>query len=137
MTRHLDWEQRLGDYLDSVRDKPFCWGRHDCALHSANAVLAMTGEDFAAEFRGKYRSVAGSVRALRLYGAGDLASTMTAKFGESISPAFAQRGDVVMSSTGDLGICMGPSAFFVGQEGERPGLLLVPRREWAQAWRVA
>lgn len=136
MKRLPDWEARLAAYLDCVRYEPFAYGRHDCALHSANAVMAMTGEDFAAEFRGRYRSAAGSIRALRQYGAGDLASTITAKFGEPIPTAFAQRGDLVMTE-GSVGVCMGGFGYFAGEEGGEPGLVVVARRAWEAAWRVA
>ena len=136
MRRHLDWEVRLGAYLDDVRYTPHAYGRHDCILFTANGVKAQTGKDHARGMRGKYRSAASSVRFLRSLGYDDTAALVTAKLGESILPSFAQRGDVVMTAEGAVGICMGATAFFVGQEGDRPGLLTVPRREWTKAWRV-
>lgn len=135
MPRFVDWERRLAAYLDTVRYAEFRYGENDCALHVANAVLAMTGEDFGARFRGRYRSIAGSVRALKLYGAGDLPSTLTAALGAPINPRLAQAGDVVMRA-GAAGICMGAIAYFVGEEGGRAGLVTVPMREWEAAWRV-
>lgn len=132
MTRYNDWENRLAAYLDSVRHAEYRYGEHDCALHAANAVLAMTGEDFAADVRGHYRSVAGSVRALRKYGAGDLALTVTAKLGEPIAPALARRGDVVMND-GSTGICMGDFGYFVAIDA---GLVRIARKDWQRAWRI-
>ncbi len=131
-----DWESRLHAYLDRVAAAAFTWGRHDCALHAANAVLAMTGEDFGAPFRGRYRSAAGSLRALKLYGAGDLVATFTAALGAPVPGASAGRGDLVMHD-GSIGVAMAGFAWFVGEEFGDDGLIAVPRGAgWAAAWKV-
>ena len=133
--RRADWEQRLSAYLEPlVFGARFAWGQCDCALYVADAVLAMTGHDIAAPFRGKYSSAAGSARALKRYGAGDLKST----FDTLLPPrpvGFARRGDVVMHD-GAVGICMGAFALFVGQDPDREGLIRVARAEWSHAWGV-
>jgi len=136
MHRLPDWEARLAAYLEPLRLRPFAWGKHDCCTFSAGAVEAMTGVDPMPEFRGHYSTAIGSARALRRFGAGDLASTLDAKF-ESVAPALAQRGDIVMSS-GLLGICLGPFLVAVGAEGEREGLIRIERARWdaPRAWRV-
>jgi hypothetical protein len=134
MARLPDWEPRLAAYLESVRDREFVWGEHDCALHAANAVLAITGEDFAAPFRGKYSTGAGSVRALKRYGAGTLEATFDAALPE-IGNSFAQRGDIVLRD-GMVGVCLGADAAFVGEADGVPGLVRFPRREWSRAWAV-
>lgn len=134
MSRVPDWEARLAEYLESVRETPFAWGSHDCALFAASAVEAMTGVDYGAPFRGKYRTELGSVRALKRFGAGSLEATLDGLFPE-IPLAFAQRGDVVMRDEA-AGICLGPDAAFVGDLDGAPGLVRYPRREWARAWRV-
>jgi len=140
MTRRNDWEARLSDYMTRVSKTAFAYGQHDCALFAAGAVEAMTGTDFAAAYRGKYRSVAGSIRALKRYGAGTLEATMDALFAER-PIAFARRGDLVLFS-GSLGICIGADALFVTETqaddhriiGE--GLERVPRDLWDKAWAV-
>lgn len=132
--RYPDWELRLGAYLEAVRWKPFDWGDHDCALHGANAVLAMTGIDFAVGFRGKYRTAIGSVRALQRYGAGTLEATIDTMV-PVIGRAFAGRGDLVMSA-GAIGVCVGGDGVFVGEEDAAAGLIRLPRREWSKAWRI-
>lgn len=136
MHRLPDWEARLGDYLEQVRETPFRWGRHDCAMFSAGAVQAMTGVDPAPEMRGRYSTARGSVYAARKYGAGTLAATLDAKFA-AVAPALAQRGDLVMSD-GAVGVTFGPAAVFVGREGERAGLVreAMPAAGWDAAWRV-
>lgn len=132
--RLSDWEPRLAAYLASVVDCPFVWGEHDCALHSANAVIAITGVDIAERFRGKYSTAAGSVRALKRYGAGTLEATFDATL-PVIGKAFAQRGDLVLHD-GMVGVCVGADAVFVGEDGGTPGLVRFPRRVWAKAWAV-
>ena len=127
-----DWEARLHAYRDSVADAECSYGRMDCALFVANAVNAMTGHDFGAPFRGRYRSAAGAVRALRLYGAGNLPKTLTAALGFPVHPSRAGRGDIVTDGQ-NVGVCMGGVAKFVSDIG----MTDLPRSAWQQAWVVA
>ncbi|WP_206431078.1 hypothetical protein [Sphingomonas sp. ABOLE] len=134
MTRLLDWEARLADYLASVADRPMAWGSHDCALHAAHAILALTGEDHATAYRGRYQTARGAARALRRQGHADVEAQFDVLF-PAIAPAFAQRGDIVQRGDA-VGVCIGAEALFVGEEGEREGLVRVPRREWTKAWAI-
>lgn len=135
MNRHPDWEQRLSVLLEPLMDSAsFIWGENDCALFVANAVLAMTGHDIAAPFRGKYSTAAGSLRALKRYGSGDLKSTFDTLL--PLKPiGFARRGDVVMSD-GAVGLCIGATALFIGERDGADGLYRVDRAEWSHAWGV-
>jgi hypothetical protein len=137
MTRSPGWERLLQEYLDARRDTPFAWGTHDCCTFAAGAVEAMTGTDPMAHFRGQYRSAAGSVRALRTIGSGTLEATLDDLLGFSVPASLARRGDLVLSG-GNLGVCIGPTALFVGQEGETEGLVRIDRAAWgaAKAWRI-
>lgn len=136
MYRLPDWETRLAAYLEPLRTLPFSWGAHDCCLFCAGAVIAMTGVDPMPEFRGRYTTSRGSVRALRRIGAGTLAATLNSKF-ETVDPSLAHRGDIIMSG-GLLGICLGPFMVAVGAEGEREGLVRIDRAQWSapRAWHV-
>lgn len=136
MNRYVDWEARLAAYLEPLRLVPFEWGRHDCCTFAAGAVQAMTGFDAMAEFRGRYATRIGSLRALSRFGAGALAPTLDAKF-PPIGASSAQRGDVVMSA-GALGICMGAALIAVGSVGDREGLVMIDRAKWIEptAWAV-
>lgn len=135
MIRFPDWEARLSAYLAPLMDDAvFQYGSLDCALMVADAALAMTGEDIAAPFRGKYSTAAGSARALKRYGAGDLKST----FDTLLPPkpiGYARRGDVVMND-GAVGICIGGTALFIGERDGVDGLYRVDRAEWSHAWGV-
>lgn len=134
MTRLSTWEADLAAYIADVRTRPYAYGEHDCGLFAAGAVLAMTGEDPGAPFRGQYSNEIGCAKALKKFGAGDLESTLDSLF-EPCSAGFARRGDLIWNGAA-VGVSMGTYALFVGQEGEREGLIRVPRSEWARAWRV-
>lgn len=134
MTRYSTWEADLSAYIASVRDLPLTWGSHDCGLFFAGAVLAMTGFDPGEPFRGKYTTELGAAKTLMKFGAGDLEKTLDGLF-EPIPAGFAQRGDGVWNGE-SVGVSMGAYALFVGQEGERQGLVRVSRAEWVKAWRV-
>ncbi len=104
--RLLDWEQRLYQFIEGRRLRPFAWGRHDCALFAADAVQQMTGVDLAAEVRGQYHTA----KAARDYG--DLADVMDRTgLPRKPHPGLAARGDVVLLPARyprrALGICLG------------------------------
>lgn len=137
LRRFADWEARLAAYLEPLRTRPFGpYGRYDCCIFSADAVLAMTGVDPMPEFRGRYRTRIGYLRALKRYGAGTLAATIDAKFAR-VPAALAQRGDLVMTA-GHLALCWGGVAIAVGEDTGRQGLIQLDRRTWVDpiGWRV-
>lgn len=134
MIRLPDWEPRLAEYLAKRHGVHFTWGATDCCLFAADAVIAMTGEDPATAFRGRYTTARGATRALKRYGAGTIEATLDTMFGQ-IRTAFARRGDLVMCA-GMVGICVGGAALFVGEENGAPGLVRFDRSAWAQAWAV-
>jgi hypothetical protein len=128
--RREDWDSRLAGVIDAWAKEPFEWGVHDCALWAAAAVEAQTGKDFAAPFRGKYTSQKGAAVALRKYGAGTLEATMTKFLDEPIPVAFAKRGDIVMRD-GNVGVCVGYYALFVGDEGLEQIAAMACQKAWA------
>lgn len=139
MTRRSTWESDLSAYIASVRDVEFQWGVLDCGLFFAGAVMAMTGADPGAPFRGKYSTDMGAAKALKRFGAGDLKSTLDSLF-EPKPFGRLQRGDGVWNGEA-VGVCMGDYALFVGHHPvddgtELHGLIRVPRAEWAGGWRV-
>lgn len=129
--RRPDWRPRLVAYLEEVRQRPFAYGSHDCALFVAGAVEAMTGFDAAAGFRNQY----GSLKAgLRLIATGDHVS-LVGRLLEEIPPAFAQVGDVaVIGLVGipALGLFEGETILVLRDEG----LGRMPRAAATQAFRV-
>lgn len=134
MMRLPTWERALSDYLASMRVVEYRYGRNDCGLFAAGAVLAMTGEDPAAAFRGEYDSATGAAKALRRIGAGDLESTLDSMFPRK-QPPFAHRGDLIWNGEA-VGVCAGAYALFIAAEGQGGGLVRVMRADWQGAWAV-
>jgi hypothetical protein len=95
MRRHPQWEQRLHEYIAKVHDLPHDYGSHDCLLHAANAVRAITGKDHERGHRGKYKSPASAVRHLKQLGF-DSPEAMLDSLLEQKPIGFAQRGDIVL-----------------------------------------
>ncbi len=114
--RREDWPERMVAAIDAARSQPFVWGESDCCLFAADVVLAMTGEDYAKAFRGKYKSARGALGALKRHGHGDIEKTMDGMF----ERRYPMRGDVVMAVIDNqqaLGICVGADAAFKGPAG--------------------
>lgn len=134
MSRAANWESALSAYLTEHENAQFVWGACDCALFAAGAVIAMTGVDVAAAYRGRYSTAIGSARALVRFGQGTLEATFSAVF-EPRPIGFARRGDIVMYQ-GAIGICIGAHALFLRREEDGPGLERIERHLWTHAWSV-
>ncbi len=134
LTRLPDWQARLHAWLLEVGGKPFKPGRHDCALFAAGAVAAMTGEDPAAVFRGRYRTLRGGLRVLRRAGWRDHIAFAAAQLDE-INPLLARPGDlaVVPADGGDaLGVVQGEWIYVLGLQG----MGMVPLTAATRAFRL-
>jgi hypothetical protein len=104
MQKLHNWQTSLALTITANQDKHFEWGTFDCCLFAADCVKAMTGQDPAQEFRGKYKTRLGAARKLKELGAGDLESTLNDKLGEPV-PGYPQKGDICLVDTED-----GPAA---------------------------
>jgi hypothetical protein len=93
----------------------------------------MTGETVIEAARGRYTTEHGARAAL---GEGGLEALATRHLGPPLpTPALARRGDVALASLGCrsfLGIVLGDRVAAVGP----PGLVFLPARTIARAWRV-
>ena len=110
-------------------------GEHDCALFAAGAVEAMTGDDFGADYRGRYKTLAGGYRRLKKLGFeshADLAASIL----EEIHPSRAMVGDLA-AVDGDggisLGIVQGEGILVLNPEGRIGAVPLLTAR---RAFRV-
>lgn len=116
----MDYSKLLS-FIESVKDKPFKWGSHDCCMFANKCMIAFTGNNFMSEFEGKYHDHESAVNALRKYGENTLHKTMNRKFGDAVHPAFAQQGNVMFmidkNNGPSLGICMGKISYFVSTDG--------------------
>jgi hypothetical protein len=134
MGRLVDWPTRLNDHIEEWRHKKFEWGKADCALFCLYAEKAICGSSRFDDFIGKYRSAAGSVKALLKIGAGDLAASVGARLRE-INTSEAQRGDVALIDTplGDaLSLVVGDKVAAMGKDG----LVFLPLSAAKKAWKV-
>lgn len=115
MTRLSFWRPALAEYVNGCMSKPFAWGEHDCALFAAGAVLAMTGEDMAAPYRGHYKTLRGGLGLLKRKGFANHAELAASVF-EEIHPSHAAVGDIAAIKIEDsglyaLGLVNGPRIF--------------------------
>ena len=132
--RLLDWEQRLEAFIRAESDLPFDEAQHHCGWFAADAVRAMTGVDLAKDWRGRQRTIAGALRALRRAGLRDHVDLAAQSLPE-IAPSFAYRGDVMVVAAGKdmaLGVLMGEYICFRG----RDGLVLQNRMTAIRAFKV-
>ena len=128
--RITTWENALSEYIAEKRNEPFEYGINDCCLFAAGAVLEITGEDPMSEFRGKYDSLKGSLKAIKDIGSGTLEATLDGKFAE-VSIGYAQRGDLAFFDD-SIGVVMDGFAYFVSDDG----LERIPRELWNKCWSV-
>jgi len=146
--RRDDWPERLHDYL--ALEHRFDWLTNNCALFAAGAVLAMTGEDVAKEFRGIKTRLSMERKLRRI---GGLTALCTACFGESIPILTARRGDIVIARVfvspptnvmigpddedGSLmdavGVCLGAQVALLTETG----ITYYPLATVKAAWRVS
>lgn len=143
------WDTRhLHDFLMQRAEAPFAWGVNDCCLFAADAVMAMTGVDPAAEFRGKYSDGPSALRAIGDVCAGRSVADAVAhcmqrvRAPELANPLFARRGDLVLveddlipaSGLGNLiaGIVhlSGRHVAVVGENGLKRVSIRAARRAW-------
>lgn len=118
MKRSPTWRTDLTVYMREVSRRPFIWGEHDCALFAAGAVHAMTGEDFGAPYRGKYKTLRGGLRLLKRKGFANHAELAASLF-EEVHPSRANVGDLAaVEEDGHvaLGVVQGPRVYVL-----RPG----------------
>lgn len=133
-SRHDNWPRILEDFIESRRKTTFTWGSNDCCLFAANAVRLLTGQDFAADLRGTYKTKLGAARVLKKHGGIEDIMAKTELPEQAID--YAQRGDVVQFGEGNkatLGVCIGTAAAFVSSID---GLVLCPLNLCTRAWRV-
>jgi hypothetical protein len=132
--RARDWDQLLAAEIVRARDMAFAWGVHDCVTWACQVRRALTGEDAALPWRGRYSTEAGARRVMRRLGWLSIEDGVRAVLGEPLAfVSLAQRGDVVLAGEDvALGVVAGRDALFVAPSG----LTQRPLRSCRLAWRV-
>lgn len=92
MNRFPDWPERLANIIETRRKAGFLFGSNDCCTWAADVVLALTGDDPAAEYRGTYDDERGALQLIRDAGGMRGLVNLPEKH-----PGLAQRGDVVLA----------------------------------------
>jgi hypothetical protein len=142
-----NWPLKLHEFIVAMRDEKFSWGVRDCGQFAGSWILAATGIDVAAAYRGKYHDEAGA-EALFLNRHLDLGSFAAAIALENGMPEVApvtcaQRGDVVWvdnstllnpSLYGALGVVSLDGRYAVCMSDK--GVKRVHMQRWKRAWRV-
>lgn len=103
-----DWEERFIKVLEELRTTEYEYGTHDCCISVANCVLAITGVDLASEFRG-YNSEkeAGAFKKTHKGVLGIAKKIMKDYSCEEVPRLFAQRGDIVLIKSVEVGMVAG------------------------------
>lgn len=134
LTRRADWRARLNAFLLRAAPRKFSPGRHDCAIFTAGAIQAMTGHDFAAEWRGKYRKLHTGQAKLQEAGFADHID-LAASLLPEVAPSFAKVGDVAVIQGAEdlaLGIVQGAGVYCLTPDG----LTVVSRLKMLRAFSV-
>jgi len=129
------WESILASAVETARGRDFVWGTHDCATWAFDLRRDLTGgDDTAALWRGRYRTVRGAARVLRRLGWVSMSEAGIALLGTPLANVrLAQRGDLVLSPDAtSFGVCLGAQVAFLAPEG----LTLRALTSCALAWRT-
>jgi hypothetical protein len=138
MTRVENWETKLAEAIEGAKDRGFQYGAFDCCLFAASIIEAITGTNLMKGM--EYGSEDDALQVIQSLGS-DLLFAVTAIAQqhelESIAPAFAQRGDLVIVNVNDkqvVGI-IGTDARYAVCTTLR-GVVQIERERIIAAWRV-
>ncbi len=123
------WETRLAELVEARRRVPFAWGSNDCISFAADAVMALTGVDPLAAWRGSYGADATF----------DLV-TIEREFGRGRQQiTAARRGDIVLMPFGAGSQITHGGAVCLGEKSASPGelgLVFNPTRAARLFWPI-
>jgi hypothetical protein len=129
MSRLIDWSPRLTAVFVAARGRTFVYGEHDCCIFAADCVLAVTGRDVAADWRGRYATWDGGMRLAKARSV----ATLARRLFKPVMPSMAWRGDIAAVRLGrkDFGLMVFDGAYLRGGAGT-----IAARSEALKAWRV-
>lgn len=134
MQKLVDWRPRLRAFLAAQTEAPFAYGSADCGAFAGGAIEAMTGENPHAKVAGRYKTMAGALRAIKRLGHDDHVAYAASLLTE-IDPLYAAFGDIAVVNSPDgpaLGVVTGPHI-----EVRAPGGRgVVPLTDAVRAFRV-
>lgn len=119
-------ELKIAEYIFSARDKPFCWGEHDCCTFAIGWFEIVTGKDYLSEHR-PWKSATSANKILKRLGG------LEHLFDIHLTAIHAN-----MARDGDLTIIGGTACLFSGVHCVSVGingLEFVDRMRASCAWR--
>lgn len=141
--RTANWDIRLADYLESLRDYPFIWGENDCITFTNKCVEIITGQGYCDDWVGDYTDWRGAAthyrRKLSEQGHGDVIEALDYRLSRYVD-RFPPRGSIVGRKSDDtkgvlpiaLGIVVSDVAAFLNSDG----LLLLSLNDADLFWSV-
>ncbi len=130
--RQPGWPRRLGDLVQRRLAEPFAWGRNDCAVFVADAVMALHCADTLAPLRVPRQNARQAMRQARAAGG----TAVLERCGlVPVAPARAGVGDVVLLQQRRhplLAVCNGADALAPGARG----LECLPMARAVAAWKA-
>lgn len=138
MMKLQGWESRLNSVIEDYLEKPFVWGENDCLLFMADCILAISGVDIMADWRGSYDSEETAYAKLKEETGGSFLPAFSGM--TSVGLPWAQRGDVGLMTIGERDYCgiVGLDARNFYLRNSDGGLLKYPLKsiECLQLWRI-
>lgn len=131
------WETVLETLHDMKR--PYEVGVWDCVITFGDIILAITGEDLIAEFRGRYHTQEEAQSLLDSVGGYE--KVLEAKLGPPCPVSHARRGDAMVAEQDGvllLGVCCGIRAAFVAgpEQLEEGGFIFIHLRNCKAVYHV-
>lgn len=123
LVRVSGWRRALNAEIERLRRSPFAWGAHDCGPALAGGVvLALTGVDVAAPWRGRYDSAKGALDVLAADGFATLGDLVASLLPEYDHVSRARVGDLVAYAVPSplghaLGVVVGERAMVMTETG--------------------
>lgn len=117
--RLQNWQIHFEKFIADNRKAPFVWGKHDCCLFAANSVLAITGIDYAKDFRNSYDSAISAAKLIAEFGGLDGVASKLLN-AQPVPVGYADVGDVLLASQegrGLLAVCNGSTMLAPGLDG--------------------
>lgn len=141
LTRKPNWQTELNAYVTSIdrrlRDgESLDYGKLDCCTFVFDFIERITGFDIMSDFRGKYGTKAGAIRALKRYGSGTLRETVTRLLGDPVGRHMACAGDVAWRSQEDaLGLVISSGNRLLAAFLSDGALSIYPAKECDLFWK--
>lgn len=108
------WEKRLFECIEAKRKLPFAWGDHDCSIFVMDCVDAQLNTQYAAQWRGRYKTRVGAYRVLKKEGG---YATIAMGYGFKKKPTSqASRGDLAyIGGATAMGVVVGDRIIATGE----------------------